>query len=188
MVEQRTHNPRDRGSSPCVPSMIAVHLCNPKVPHNVGGAIRACAIFGASRLTWDGDRVLDERHVVGATTCSKRKWRLPREERMKAYEVNWGMSEDGLLRAVREGMTPVCVEIVRSAELLPTFNHPENAVYVFGPEDGTIGRFEREACHRFVRIPSKHCLNLAAAVNVVLYDRLAKAMKLRVDDLEMLAS
>jgi tRNA(Leu) C34 or U34 (ribose-2'-O)-methylase TrmL len=26
-------------------------------------------------------------------------------------------------------------------------------------------------CHRFVRIPTRHCLNLATAVSTVLYDR-----------------
>jgi hypothetical protein len=31
-------------------------------------------------------------------------------------------------------------------------------------------------CHRFVVIPTHHCLNLAAAVNVVLYDRRLKRM------------
>lgn len=29
-------------------------------------------------------------------------------------------------------------------------------------------------CHRFVVIPSRSCLNLAASVNVVLYDRMVK--------------
>ena len=33
------------------------------------------------------------------------------------------------------------------------------------------------ACHRFVRIPSEVCLNLAAAVNVVLADRRMKAIR-----------
>jgi hypothetical protein len=30
-------------------------------------------------------------------------------------------------------------------------------------------------CHRFVRIPTRHCLNLACAVGTVLYDRESKA-------------
>jgi tRNA(Leu) C34 or U34 (ribose-2'-O)-methylase TrmL len=45
---------------------------------------------------------------------------------------------------------------------------------VFGPEDGHVPKGIRTACHRFVTIPSHGCLNLAAAVNVVLYDRMAK--------------
>jgi tRNA(Leu) C34 or U34 (ribose-2'-O)-methylase TrmL len=73
-----------------------------------------------------------------------------------------------------EGFTPVAVELKEGAEYLPDFVHPEKAVYVFGPEDGGIRRVDYLQCHRFVRIPSRHCLNLAAAVNLVLYDRLVK--------------
>ena len=57
---------------------------------------------------------------------------------------------------------------------LVTFEHPEDALYVFGPEDGGLPRPVRLLCHRFVFLPTHHCLNLAAAVNVVLYDRRLK--------------
>jgi tRNA C32,U32 (ribose-2'-O)-methylase TrmJ len=65
--------------------------------------------------------------------------------------------------------------------------HPENAVYVFGPEDGSIPPVFRRHCHRFVSIPSKHCLNLAAAVYIVLYDRnqkeyLSTGVKIKLDE------
>jgi tRNA(Leu) C34 or U34 (ribose-2'-O)-methylase TrmL len=73
--------------------------------------------------------------------------------------------------------TPVCVEVDDSAERLYNFIHPDNPIYVFGPEDGSVPTGIRHVCHRFVTIPSKSCLNLAAAVNVVLYDR---AMKMEV--------
>ena len=33
-------------------------------------------------------------------------------------------------------------------------------------------------CHRFIVIPSRHCVNLAAAVYLVLYDRAAKSMSI----------
>jgi tRNA(Leu) C34 or U34 (ribose-2'-O)-methylase TrmL len=72
-------------------------------------------------------------------------------------------------------LTPIAVEVRPNAERLPDFEHPLNALYVFGPEDGTLDRGILEACHRFVVIPSTNCLNLAAAVNVVLYDRMAKS-------------
>ncbi len=52
--------------------------------------------------------------------------------------------------------------------------HPEDAFYVFGPEDGGLPKPVRLLCHRFAVIPTHHCLNLAAAVNVVLYDRRLK--------------
>jgi tRNA(Leu) C34 or U34 (ribose-2'-O)-methylase TrmL len=68
----------------------------------------------------------------------------------------------------------VCIEVLDNAECLTTFTHPTNPVYVFGPEDGSVPPVIRRHCHKFVYIPAYHCLNLSAAVDVVLYDRMAK--------------
>jgi SpoU rRNA Methylase family len=97
--------------------------------------------------------------------------RLPREERMKGYRaVTWIRNDFPLLG---KG-TPVCVEVREDSEPLTTFKHPLDAVYVFGPEDGSVPRTIRLHCHRFVHIPAHHCLNLAAAINVVLFHRMAQ--------------
>jgi tRNA(Leu) C34 or U34 (ribose-2'-O)-methylase TrmL len=155
--------------------MHAVVLIDPKFPHNVGNALRACAVFGAGQLCWTGDRVAHPDRWTGSA-------RLPREERMKAYRnVELGLGDDDPERAVStlagRGLTPVAVEVRDESESLDTFVHPENAVYVFGPEDGTLGRPTLSICHRFVRIPTavRTPLNLAAAVNIVLYDRHVKS-------------
>jgi tRNA(Leu) C34 or U34 (ribose-2'-O)-methylase TrmL len=84
-----------------------------------------------------------------------------------------------IIRGKPEGVTPVCVEFDRTAEQLPQFVHPENATYVFGPEDDSVTAATRSECHRFVTIPTLHCTNLAAAVYIVLYDRMCKKMVLR---------
>jgi tRNA(Leu) C34 or U34 (ribose-2'-O)-methylase TrmL len=70
--------------------------------------------------------------------------------------------------------TPVAIEIRSGSENLVDFEHPNDAVYVFGPEDGSIDQSILRLCHRFVQIPTAHCLNLAAAANIVLYDRFVK--------------
>ena len=57
------------------------------------------------------------------------------------------------------------------------FEHPERALYVFGPEDGSLGRAVLARCHRFLVIPTRHCANLSAAVYTVLYDRHAKRVR-----------
>jgi tRNA C32,U32 (ribose-2'-O)-methylase TrmJ len=57
------------------------------------------------------------------------------------------------------------------------FEHPEPALYVFGAEDGSLGRAVLRLCHRFVVIPTRHCTNLSAAVYTVLYDRHAKRVR-----------
>jgi tRNA(Leu) C34 or U34 (ribose-2'-O)-methylase TrmL len=97
--------------------------------------------------------------------------------------VQLGLGDDDPAGAISTlagvGYTPVAVEVRDGAERLDTFVHPEHAVYVFGPEDGTLGRGTLSACHRFLRIPTavRTPLNLAAAVNIVLYDRHVKTMQ-----------
>lgn len=102
--------------------------------------------------------------------------RLPREERMKGYRaVDWQVS-DKPIDLFPEG-DPICIEIWEGSGPITIFEHPENAVYVFGPEDGSVPQPIRRLCHRFVHIPARHCLNLAAAINVVLFDRLSKRQR-----------
>ena len=142
----------------------AVVLIDPKFPHNVGGALRACSCWGVGQLFWTGDRV---------TLNVPRGERLPREERMKGYRDVELYRDAAPLERFASG-TPVAVELRPSAESLVDFEHPEDAIYVFGPEDGTLPKGILAASHRFIVIPTVHCLNLAAAVNVVLYDRRLK--------------
>ena len=120
-------------------------LINPKFPHNVGATIRACSCFGVESLMWTGSRI----------NVSAYK-RLPREERMKGFKMVRFMN----------------VEVFENSEPLTLFEHPKDAVYVFGPEDGGVPQVIRRLCHRFVHIPAHFCLNLSAAVNVVLAHRL----------------
>jgi tRNA(Leu) C34 or U34 (ribose-2'-O)-methylase TrmL len=106
--------------------------------------------------------------------------RLPREERMKGYrDVYWEQNERPFDQF--DNAVPVCVEIVPNASSLVDFQHPNRAVYVFGPEDGSVPQVFRRLCQRFIFIPSAHCLNLSAAVNVVLYDRRAKRIQAGLD-------
>lgn len=144
----------------------AVVLINPKYPHNVGNAFRACAALGVTQLYVTGQRAQWEYTGKGQ--------RLPREERMRSYK-----NKVELVRAERPfdelpELVPVAVEISPTAEPLALFQHPDNACYVFGPEDGGIPKPIRALCHRFVILPTDHCINLAAAVNCVLMDRRVK--------------
>ena len=149
-----------------VPATPAVVLINPKFPHNLGQAVRALSCFNTTQLWWSGKRVLDELQHLG---------RIPREERMRGYQdVSILYNERPLDAYDKVDAVPVCIELVPGAEDLIDFEHPRNAVYVFGPEDGGVDQGTRRKCHRFVKIPTKHCTNLSAAVYLVLYDRLLK--------------
>lgn len=157
----------------------AVLLWNPKLPHNVGAALRACSCWGLEQLWWSGHRV---------TLDVAEGERLPREERMKGYR-NVEMTIDDYPFDRFESCTPVAVELLPGSENIVEFQHPKDALYVFGPEDGSIPQVVRRHCHRFIFMPTHHCLNLAAAVNIVLYDRRVKAIRdgtepnLRMDEL-----
>jgi len=139
----------------------AVILIDPKYPHNVGGTIRACSCFDIKSLVWTGERVNPAKYE-----------RLPREERMKGYKRVEFRNHQRPFELFAKEATPVCVEVFESSEPLTTFEHPERAIYVFGPEDGRVPQVIRRHCHRFVHIPAHFCLNLSAAVNVVLAHRL----------------
>ena len=143
----------------------SVVLINPKFAHNVGAALRACSCFGIEQLVYTGDR------IEGDLALKKR---LPREERMKGYRDVELAACDYPFERLPEDAVPVAVELREGSIPLTFFEHPEKAVYIFGPEDGSLRNVQVRECHHFVVIPSAHCLNLAAAVNVVLYDRRAK--------------
>lgn len=141
----------------------SIVLVNPKFSHNVGAAVRAASCFGAKQVWWTGNRVkLDDKH------------RLPREERMKGYNDVELRQFDEVYDQFDSDVVPVAIELRKNAEPLQSFEHPKKAIYIFGPEDGSLNGTHLSRCHRFVVIPTKHCVNLAAAVYIVLYDRLVK--------------
>jgi tRNA(Leu) C34 or U34 (ribose-2'-O)-methylase TrmL len=149
----------------------AIILHNPKYPHNVGAAVRACSCFNSDLIVFTGDR------VSLTPDGHKKGYRLPREERMKGYSHVQLINDSYPFNRFSDDVTPVAVEVRDNSELLPNFIHPENPVYVFGPEDGSIPQIYLKHCQRFLKIPSAFCLNLAAAINVILYDRMAKIMR-----------
>lgn len=141
----------------------AVVLHDPKYANNVGMTYRACAAFAVEQLWYTGDR---------AESAWEAARRIPREERLRDYgSVKIHKGEGRFLDKFPAGTVPVAVEVHPGAEVLTYFEHPENAVYLFGPEDGSLSRGVLTACHRIVIIPSDHCLNLATAVTTVLAHR-----------------
>lgn len=153
----------------------AIALANPKYPHNVGMVVRLASCYGLRQVWFSGDRV---------SLNPARGERLPREERMKGYkdvqiihyehffdQFPGGGRRGNLGSPSQTGVTPVAVEVRANSEPLHSFEHPENPLYVFGPEDGSIPAALLPHCHRFLVIPTRHCLNLATAVATVLWDR-----------------
>lgn len=135
----------------------AIGLDRPKNAINVGMAMRAAGVFGASLVVTSGRRFLP-----GGT------------DTMKAWRHTPLVRVDDLLAATPVGCLPVVVERSPRAVDLAGFTHPERAFYIFGPEDGAVRADILARCPLVVSIDAGS-LNLAAAVNVVLYDRQTKA-------------
>jgi len=68
----------------------------------------------------------------------------------------------------------VGVEVVAVARNICDVVHPERALYLLGPEDGSIPQSLLDKCQVVIRIPTRYCLNVAVAGSIVMYDRRAK--------------
>jgi tRNA(Leu) C34 or U34 (ribose-2'-O)-methylase TrmL len=136
----------------------AIGLVRPKDIHNIGGVMRAAHVYGAAIVVLEGDR----------TPVTSR------QDTTKAYRHIPALRLDDLFAGIPYDCIPIAVDLVDDAEPLPGFTHPERGFYVFGPEDGTLGKRHLSRCIKKIMVPTRHCMNLAATVNVVLYDRLSK--------------
>jgi len=141
----------------------AIGLHRIKNTDNLGGVLRAAHCYGASMVAIAGDRTQGKR-IRCATNTTKAERHIPI------------LRGDDLKQMIPFGAVPVAVDLVEGAMPLHRFEHPESAFYVFGPEDGTLGAATLEWCPLRIMIPTAFCMNLAATVNVVLYDRQAKAL------------
>lgn len=137
-----------------------IALDRPKTPENVGAVMRAAHAYGVAQVNLAGCRAKWLRHPTNT----------PRgERRTPTFFV------DDPLAYLPHDTQVVAVDLVDGATPLPTFVHPQRAIYVFGPEDGTLGKRVLDRAQHRVMVPTRSCMNLAATVNVLLYDRLSKA-------------
>lgn len=135
----------------------AIGLDRAKTPENLGGVLRAAGCYGAALVLLSGGR------MGKYATDTMQMWKqIP------------CVAVDDLLAHTPFGCMPVAVEICDRARPLRAFSHPERAFYIFGPEDGSVSKAILERVPCVVSIPTTGCMNLAATVNVVLYDRMAK--------------
>ena len=139
----------------------AVALHRPSRRENIGGVLRAADVYGVELVVLGGGALPPQ--PLGHPTDTTEAWcRIPV---VFADEVPDALPDDCI---------PVAVERVAEATPLPEFEHPERAMYLFGPENGSLDERMLERCAHVVSIPGRECSNLAAVVNVVLYDRVAK--------------
>lgn len=146
-------------------SKVSIGLCNPKSPENVGSVMRAAGNYCVDSVLYTGRRY-------------PRAVELNPDIPQMSRSVSQGIPLSGvncLLDEVADEMQIVCVEFAMNATPLPEYQHPENAFYIFGPEDGTLSQEVIDSADAVVYVPTQGCMNLSATVNVLLYDRMIKS-------------
>jgi len=134
-----------------------IGLDNPKFDNNIGSVLRAAGVYNAAFVAASGRRY--KRHST---------------DTMAAYRSLPLMQVEDLYNAIPFDCIPVAIDLISGARPLTTYEHPERAFYIFGAEDATLGKRILSWCRDVVYIPTSGCMNLAATVNVVLYDRMCK--------------
>jgi len=147
---------------------VCIGLSNPKSPTNVGAVMRAAGCYGVNKVIYTGTRY--DRAVKLNTDTKQVSNKIPLTQQRQ------------LLDDKKSDVKVICVDLVEGAIPLPNFDHPQHAIYLFGPEDGTLSQQLINQADAVVYIPTIGCMNLAATVNVLLYDRLSKSEKFVTDN------
>jgi tRNA(Leu) C34 or U34 (ribose-2'-O)-methylase TrmL len=143
---------------------VCIGLVDPKSPENVESVMRLAGNFRVDSVYYSGKRYPRAAKLKPCSVDMSRK-----------VSLNIPLTQvDDLFDDTPDDLKIVCVEFAENAILLPEYQHPKNALYIFGPEDNTISQQVIDSADDVVYIPTVSCMNLSATVSVVLYDRLAK--------------
>jgi tRNA(Leu) C34 or U34 (ribose-2'-O)-methylase TrmL len=156
-------------------SQVMIGLTNPKSPSNVGAVMRAAGCYQVDNVFYTGQRYA--KAAKFSTDTKSVSEHIPLAGTGCLLDV---FIENGTGVTINPEMKIICVDLIEGAIPLPAFEHPENAYYIFGPEDGTISQNIVDKADAVVYVPTVGCMNLAASVNVLLYDRLAKSDYMKV--------
>lgn len=128
-------------------------------PMNVGNLLRSAHSFGASFFftvnTSVDVRAMRESDTSGAFD------HIPFYDFQKPADI-----------ILPRNTQMVAVEFLEDSVELPSFRHPQQAVYVLGPEKNNVSPAMLERCDHVIRIPMKFCVNVGVAGAIVMYDRL----------------
>jgi tRNA G18 (ribose-2'-O)-methylase SpoU len=127
-------------------------------PMNLGNLFRSAHAFGASFLFTIN---ADYSRLKARSDTSDASGSLPTYRHDTVDQLD-----------LPRGCSLVGVELTDNAVDLPSFRHPRQAAYLFGPERGALSPEAIERCEFVVKIPTKFCINLASAGVVVMYDRM----------------
>lgn len=144
-------------SDPAMRGFFAIGAEGISKPMNLGNLIRSAHAFGASFVFLVK---ADYAIRTARSDTSQAEHQLPVYDFATPEQLT-----------LPRGCRLVGCELVDEAVDLPSFCHPLNAAYVFGPERSSLSPAMLARCHHVVRIPTRFCINLAVAGAVVMYDR-----------------
>jgi tRNA G18 (ribose-2'-O)-methylase SpoU len=128
-------------------------------PQNAGNLMRSAHAFGASFFFAVAPDI--DFHGLRQSDTSEAAFHMP------FYEY-----DSPAALTLPRGCRLVGVEFLPDAEDLPSFKHPIQAAYVFGPEKGSLSPALLARCDEVVKIPTKFCVNVGVAGALVMYDRM----------------
>lgn len=145
----------------------AVGVYHPKTEQNIGTLMRSAYLYGAAFVFTVGRRYRRQASDTPNTALH-----------VPLFHFD---TVDDLIDHLPNAAPLVGVELDPRGEQLPTFIHPERAVYLLGAEDHGLPAHVVDKCHSLVEIPSlePRSMNVAVAGSVVIYDRYAKLLSRR---------
>ena len=171
MTENMTENMTEKND--LNKAHITIALTNPKSPTNVGAVMRAAGCYKADQVIYNGRRYAlaakYNKNILKTDTFNM-------QDKIPLLQVESFISIKDSLESIPSSAKIICVDLVEGATPLPHFIHPLEAVYIFGPEDSSVKQDVIDIADDVVYVPTVGCMNLAATVNVLLYDRLAKSL------------
>ena len=142
-----------------------IGVYEPKVSENIGTLWRHARLYGADFIFTIGKRY--KRQPMDTSDTPRH---IPLYEYADFEDFESHLPRDCKL---------VCVELEDDSVGLPSFKHPERAVYLLGSEDHGIPR-EISIDRPIVQIPSQEpqSMNVSVSGTLVMYDRYTKAASL----------
>lgn len=138
----------------------ALGLYSPKDSNNIGSVLRNAGCFEANLVVVEGKRFGNGR--IARTDTRNTHRNIPT------------IFTDSLLNHIPYGAKVIGVELSKDADNLHNFVHPDQAYYLFGPEDGSLPPEILDVVDYKVYVPTNKCLNLGMCSGIILYDRQLK--------------
>ena len=139
----------------------AIGIYQPKTKENVGTLWRSAFIMGAQYMFTIGPRYKKQ------ASDTVQAWRhIPLMEFQTWEEFCAARPSGSLLVAVENGERAIPIK---------NFCHPERAIYLLGSEDNGLPDHIVSQCNHKAILPGNHCMNVAVAGSIAMFDRLNKS-------------